>query len=107
MQGERRAAINSVDAARCIKDIDLMATVRVTPEALEEAERLPKEIHARFLKLVRRLEQWPEVSGVKALSGNLAGWYRVRTGDYRVRFRVEDGNVIVDKIGHRREFYED
>jgi mRNA-degrading endonuclease RelE of RelBE toxin-antitoxin system len=49
----------------------------------------------------------PAVSGVKALSGNLAGWYRLRTGDYRVRFRVEGDKIIVDKIGHRSEFYED
>jgi mRNA-degrading endonuclease RelE of RelBE toxin-antitoxin system len=46
-------------------------------------------------------------SGVKALSGNLAGGYRLRTGDYRERFRVEGETIIVDKIGHRREFYED
>ena len=27
-------------------------------------------------------------SGVKALSGELAGWFRLRTGDYRLQFRV-------------------
>ena len=47
------------------------------------------------------------MSGAKALSGNLAGWYRLRTGDYRVRFRVEGKAVLVDKIGHRSEFYEE
>ena len=40
------------------------------------------------------------------LSGNLAGWYRLRTGDYRVRFRVAGDTVIVDKIGHRSDVYE-
>jgi mRNA interferase RelE/StbE len=44
--------------------------------------------------------------GAKPLSGNLAGWYRMRTGDYRVRFRVQGETVVVDKIGHRSEFYE-
>jgi len=84
-----------------------MATVTLTPEAAEQADDLPAVIHARVLKLVERLKQWPNVSGVKALSGNLAGWHRLRTGDYRVRFRVEGEEVIVDKIGHRSEFYED
>lgn len=83
-----------------------MATVELTPEAAEEAERLPKAIHDRVLALVQRLENWPAVSGAKRLSGNLAGWYRLRTGDYRLRFRVEGDKVIVDKIGHRRDVYE-
>ncbi len=50
---------------------------------------------------------WPDVSGAKPLRGKLAGWYRVRTGDYRVQFRVEGAMVIVEKIGHRDRFYED
>jgi mRNA-degrading endonuclease RelE of RelBE toxin-antitoxin system len=58
-------------------------------------------------KLLARLEKWPDVRGVKALSGNLAGWFRLRTGDYRVRFRVEGELVIVGKIGHRKDVYDD
>lgn len=58
-------------------------------------------------KLFQRLEAWPNGSGAKALSGSLAGWYRLRTGDYRVRFRVKGENVIVDRIGHRSDFYDD
>jgi mRNA-degrading endonuclease RelE of RelBE toxin-antitoxin system len=52
------------------------------------------------------LEKWPAVSGAKALSGNLAGFYRLRTGDYRLRFFIREETVIVDQIGHRKEFYE-
>ena len=84
-----------------------MATVELTPKAAEEVERLPNKIHDRVLALMMRLEKWPVVSGVNRLSGNLAGWYRLRTGDYRIRFRVQGDTIIVDKIGHRREFYED
>ena len=84
-----------------------MATVMVRADALDELAKLPRVIRARIGKLFERLEAWPAVSGAKPLSGNLAGWYRLRTGDYRVRFRVEGETVIVDKIGHRSEFYED
>ncbi len=84
-----------------------MATVIITAAALEQAERLPKTIHARVLKLVARLEHWPKVSGAKALRGNLAGWYRMRTGDYRLRFSVKGDTISVAQIGHRRDFYED
>jgi hypothetical protein len=30
----------------------------------------------------------------------------LRTGDYRLRFRVDQQTVIVEKIGHRAKFYE-
>ncbi len=84
-----------------------MATVIVTPDAMEELARLPAGIIARAEKLLRRLQDWPEVSGAKALSGPLAGHWRLRTGDYRLQFRPEGETVIVEKIGHRDKFYEE
>ncbi len=83
-----------------------MATVVLTPEAEKQAERLPEAILERLRKILRRLKDWPAVSGAKPLSGELAGWFRLRTGAYRVRFRVRGETVIVDKIGHRSKFYE-
>jgi mRNA interferase RelE/StbE len=84
-----------------------MATVTFTPEAAEQADELPKRVRARLLALIDRLEKWPDVSGAKPLRGDLAGFYRLRTGDYRLQFRVEGDNVIVVKVGHRDRFYED
>ncbi len=81
--------------------------VRITPEALDDLDRLPEVIHRRVLHLMERLQKWPAVSGAKPLSGDLAGQFRLRTGDYRVRFRVSGDSVIVEKIGHRDRFYED
>jgi mRNA-degrading endonuclease RelE of RelBE toxin-antitoxin system len=31
----------------------------------------------------------------------------MRTGDYRVRFHVKGETVVVDKIAHRKDVYED
>lgn len=103
----KRAHVTILDTDLSVRHIAGMATVTTTPEAQEAADRLPVVIRARIYRLLARLRQWPEVSGAKALSGNLAGWYRLRTGDYRVRFRVQGDDIVVDKIGHRREFYED
>lgn len=87
-----------------------MATVVIAREAQRQFHELPAAIQARVEKVLVRLEQWPSVSGAKALTGNLAGHFRVRTGDYRVQFRVERGTtadtVIVEKVGHRDRFYE-
>jgi len=83
-----------------------MVKVVTTPEALEQLDDLPAEIVARVEKLLGRLEKWPQVSGAKALSGPLAGRWRLRTGDYRLQFRVQQETVMVEKIGHRDKFYE-
>lgn len=62
-------------------------------------------IQVRVEKIFARLAAWPEVSGVKPLAGELAGHYRIRTGDYRVQFFVTGDVVTVEKIGHRDGFY--
>ncbi len=56
--------------------------------------------------LLERLEKWPDVSGAKPLRGNLAGRYRLRTGDFRMQFQVVNNIVIIEQIGHRDGFYE-
>ena len=47
------------------------------------------------------------MSGAKPLRGELAGRYRLRTGDYRIQFHVAADVVTVEKIGHRDGFYEE
>lgn len=80
--------------------------VRILPEAFRQIERLPSGIHLRVLAVLERLNAWPRVSGAKPLRGNLAGKYRIRTGDYRIQFHVEGDRVVVEKVGHRDGFYE-
>jgi len=82
-------------------------TVIVSPEALRQADKLPRMIQGRVVGIVQRLANWPDVSGAKPLRHDLTGHYRIRTGDYRVQFRVEGQKIIVEKLGHRDGFYED
>ena len=84
-----------------------MANVLVSPEVQRQVDRLPKVIRARVWQLIRRLGKWPEISGAKPLRGNLAGRYRLRTGDYRLQFRIEGEDVVIEQIGHRAGFYEE
>lgn len=83
-----------------------MADVLLTHEALDDIGRLPHEVRRRVDALLVRLRAWPVISGARPLRGELAGAYRMRTGDYRVQFRAHGPTVIVEKIGHRDGFYE-
>ncbi len=54
------------------------------------------------------LEQTPyQHPNIKALKGQLKGYYRYRVGDYRILYEVNDQmiQVIVIKIAHRSEIY--
>jgi mRNA-degrading endonuclease RelE of RelBE toxin-antitoxin system len=84
-----------------------MAKVTYEREAVEQLAELPNVILARLENIVARLQNWPDVSGAKPLRGDLAGHYRIRTGDYRVQFRVVGDEVMIERIGHRDGFYED
>jgi len=84
-----------------------MPNVTLLYDAAMQLGDLPKPIKARMVELLVRLADWPEVSGAKPLSGKLAGHYRLRTGDYRLQFRIEVGQVWVEQIGHRDGFYDE
>jgi mRNA-degrading endonuclease RelE of RelBE toxin-antitoxin system len=83
-----------------------MAAVLLTPDAQRQFDALPTAVRARIDALFRRLRRWPDVSGAKPLRGGLANRRRMRTGDYRVQFRVEAETVVVEKVGHRDGFYD-
>lgn len=80
--------------------------VELTPMALSELQELPSPIVARVHDVVGRLVRWPETSGAKPMRRELKGNYRMRTGDYRVLFRVEGERIVIWRIAHRREVYE-
>lgn len=81
--------------------------VRILPDAFRQIGSLPPGIHRRVLSVLERLDRWPNVSGAKPLRGNLAGHYRVRTGDYRVQFHLQGVTVVVERVGHRDGFYDE
>ena len=81
--------------------------VRITREARQQFESLPREIQRRVSVIIERLEKWPHVSGAKPLRGFLSGHYRIRTGDFRVQFRVVGTDVVIEKIGNRDRFYDE
>lgn len=68
---------------------------------------LPRPIQQRMREIIARLQKWPAVSGAKPLRHNLKGHYRVRTGDWRMVFRVSGELLTIVAIDHRKDVYED
>ena len=80
--------------------------VVLSPVAQKALERLPPEIQNRLISRISALAENPRPPGAKALQG-AEGDLRIRVGDYRIVYRVEDDRFLVRivKVGHRREIY--
>ena len=75
------------------------------PSAEKEMNRLPNAIYGRVDERILSLRENPRPRGIKKLSGREE--YRVRVGDYRILFTIDDVRqvVFVSAVRHRREVY--
>ncbi len=84
-----------------------MYSISITQSALKELKQLDKPDVRKIEKLIDGLAENPRPPGVKKLKGLDEDVYRVRTGDYRVIYVIEDKVRIVEvrKVGHRKDIY--
>lgn len=75
--------------------------------ALKALRKLDRGIARRIVTAIDALASDPRPHGCKQLNGGGGGEMRIRVGDYRVIYDVDDGEVVilVLAIGHRREVY--
>jgi mRNA interferase RelE/StbE len=80
--------------------------VIMAKSVLKELYEMPKKDLERILLRIGQLSQNPRDRGSEKLSSRHES-YRLRQGDYRIVYSVNDKDRIVDisKIGHRKEIY--
>jgi len=81
-------------------------TVLILPSAQKQLNKLSNAVATRIEDKMMELGDDPRPPGCKKLKGREA--WRIRIGDYRVIYEINDGRLIVTvvTIGHRREVYE-
>ena len=79
--------------------------LEIKRSAAKELGQLPPKDQRRIISRIQSLAHDPRPPGAEKLSG--LERYRVRQGDYRILYEIEDVvvTVIVVKIGHRRDVY--
>jgi len=80
--------------------------IEIKKSATKEIARLPKNILKRVIIKIQSLSNEPRPSGCKKLTADEK--YRVRVGDYRVLYSIEDSKLVVYvvKVGHRKKVYD-
>jgi len=74
--------------------------------ATRELGQLHQPLRGRVTRAVGALATDPRPSGAKLLTG-LEGIWRIRVGDYRILYQIDDDivRVLVIKIRHRSDAY--
>ena len=82
--------------------------VFVMEGADDELADLPPDIRQRIMSRIRALAADPRPASCKLLAGPLRGFLRLRVGDYRIGYAVDDRDrkVRIWSVGPRRGFYE-
>ena len=83
-------------------------TIDVSERALRSLRKMDRQMARRIRDELAEIAELDDPrSRGKALTGNLAGVWRYRVGDYRILCDIEDGRlvIVVVDVARRREVY--
>lgn len=72
--------------------------------ALKDLKKIDKSEAIKILQAIKKLENYPNVSNIKKLTNHYPP-YRFRIGNYRILFDIENENIFISFIKHRKEAY--
>lgn len=83
-------------------------TIQIRKQALKELESFPVKTCRLINAAIDGLATNPRPQGCKKLKGENEYMWRIRVGNYRILYTIEDTIKIVEirKIGHRKNIYE-
>lgn len=78
----------------------------ITKSIQKQLDNLPDNIQERVYEKIAQLAEEPRPDGVVKLKG-YENEYRIRVGDYRLRYEIQDEQLIILLLQckHRRDVY--
>ncbi|MES9858463.1 MAG: type II toxin-antitoxin system RelE/ParE family toxin [Sedimenticola sp.] len=80
-----------------------MYTVALLPKAIKDLKKIPKNDSSKIIGQLEKMENGL-TGDIKKLT-NFTPEYRLRIGSYRALFEVEENQIVVYRIKHRKEAY--
>ncbi len=82
--------------------------ITILKKALKDMEALSAKTNKQISKAIDDLAENPRPHGCKKLKGEQEYIWRIRVGDYRILYPIDDIITIVEvrRVGHRRNIYE-
>ena len=82
-----------------------MVSVEFRSHALKELEEIDPAISKRIIEKIVWLQQNFGDLIPNRLHHGLRELYKLRIGDYRAIYSVDQDLIIIEKVGHRRDVY--
>ena len=70
-----------------------------------DLRRLDADTHRRVIEALEELQEDPYRG--RQLTDVRIGQWRIRVGDYRIRYDIEGTRVLLYRVRHRRDIYRD
>ncbi len=78
--------------------------VKLDDKAIKDLSKIDKITVIKIFLKIENLKEFPKVANFKKLT-NFTPPYRLRVGDYRALFDIEDNVITVYRVRHRKEVY--
>jgi len=78
--------------------------VKIDDKALKDLSKIHKGEVAKIISKIEELEKFPHIPNIKRLT-NFEPPYRLRVGNYRVLFDIENNTITVYRVKHRKKSY--
>ncbi len=79
--------------------------INIRKSAIKDLKRLDHGVKDRLHKKILELSSFPDVSNIKKLT-NFEPAYRMRVGDYRILFDVNEDIIEIGRVLHRKDSYQ-
>jgi len=79
--------------------------IKIRKSAIKDLKKIDHEVRDRLHDKIQSLTKFPEISNIKRLT-NFEPAYRMRVGNYRVLFDVNDDIIEIGRVLHRKDSYQ-
>lgn len=76
-------------------------------KVLKQLSKIDKKEVKDILDKIERFAEEPILTQIKKLKTPFDGAYRLRAGNYRVVFYLENDLMLISKIAHRKNVYDE
>jgi mRNA interferase RelE/StbE len=78
--------------------------IKIQNTAYKDLKKIDNIQVQKILKSISTLNNYPTIPNIKKLTNHNPP-FRLRVGNYRILFDIEDNIIIVSRIKHRKEAY--
>ncbi len=78
--------------------------IEIRKSAVKDLRSISEPNRTRLHRKIKELEGFPDVPNIKRLT-NFEPAYRLRVGDFRILFDVEEDRIVIGRVMHRKDAY--